>query len=194
MPPTGSRPRWTDTGEPRRDPDRRGGPEAASTAGYASLWRLLLSVDLVRSGQGTAGLSPDDPLATCSVDGRALHSTVGWTRCGLRLVDVDRALAARRYPTPIDLVIEVRDEFLPLETPAAGGGWRGIRPVGYCGRTDLDPDLVLGSGGTRRRLPRRHLAGDASHRHRVTEVSPGAVTLASAAFGWPVTPWCPDDF
>ena len=29
---------------------------------------------------------------------------------------------------------------------------------------------------------------------RVTEVSPGAVTLASTAFGWPVTPWCPEEF
>ena len=29
---------------------------------------------------------------------------------------------------------------------------------------------------------------------RVTEVSPGAVTLAATAFSWPVTPWCPDDF
>ena len=29
---------------------------------------------------------------------------------------------------------------------------------------------------------------------RVTEVSPGAVTLASTAFSWPVTPWCPDEF
>jgi hypothetical protein len=29
---------------------------------------------------------------------------------------------------------------------------------------------------------------------RVTEVSPGAVTLAATAFGWPVTPWCPDEF
>ena len=29
---------------------------------------------------------------------------------------------------------------------------------------------------------------------RVTEVSPGAVTQASTAFGWPVTPWCPDMF
>jgi hypothetical protein len=25
-------------------------------------------------------------------------------------------------------------------------------------------------------------------------VSPGAVTLAATAFGWPVTPWCPDEF
>ena len=24
--------------------------------------------------------------------------------------------------------------------------------------------------------------------------SPGAVTLASTAFSWPVTPWCPDEF
>ena len=110
----------------------------------------------------------------------------------MRLVDVDRALAARRYPAPIDLVLEVRDEFCPWNA----GRWRLTgHPAGaHCARTDRDPDLVLGIeelgaaylGGTA--LGTLHAAG------RVREVSPGAVTLASTAFGWPVPPWCPDEF
>jgi predicted acetyltransferase len=180
---------WTDSGEPDGTlivEDVR----ATSTAAYASLWQFLLSVDLMRTLKAPK-LSPDDPLRHLLIDGRALHSTVV-DALWLRLVDVDRALAARRYPTPIDLVIEVRDEFCPWNA----GRWRlaGHPAGGYCGRTDLDPDLILGAeelaaaylGGTS--LATLQAAG------RVTEISPGAVTLASAAFGWPVTPWCPDDF
>jgi predicted acetyltransferase len=135
--------------------------------------------------------SPDDPLRHLVTDGRALTGPV-LDALWVRLVDVDRALAARRYPAPIDLVIEVRDEFCPWNA----GRWRlaGHPAGGYCGRTDLDPDLVLGIeelsaaylGGTS--LATLQAAG------RVTEVSPGAVTLAATAFGWPVTPWCPDEF
>ncbi|MCW2701477.1 MAG: putative GCN5-related N-acetyltransferase [Blastococcus sp.] len=157
---------------------------------YAALWQLMLSIDLVRTVRAPM-LSPDDPIRLLVTDGRALHASpvdALW----VRLVDVDRALAARRYPTPIDLVIEVSDEFCPWNA----GRWRvsGHPAGGYCGRTDLDPDLVLGIeelsaaylGGVS--LGTLHAAG------RVTEVSPGAVTLASTAFSWPVTPWCPDEF
>lgn len=180
---------WTDSGEPDGtitvDEVR-----ALTPAAYASLWRLLLSVDLVRWLRAPL-LSPDDPLAHLLDDARALHRRpidALW----VRLVAVDRALAARRYPAPIDLVLEVRDEFCPWNS----GRWRlaGHPAGGYCGRTDLDPDLVLGI----EELSAAYLGGvslaSLQAAGRVTEVSPGAVTLASTAFGWPVTPWCPDEF
>ena len=181
--------RWTDTGEPDGTvivSEVR----ATGTPAYASLWRFLLSVDLVRTMKAPYA-SPDDPLRHLLADARALHSRpvdALW----LRLVDVDRALAARRYPTPIDLVIEVRDEFCPWNA----GRWRlaGHPAGGYCGRTELDPDLVLGV----EELSAAYLGGVSlatlQAAGRVTEVSPGAVTLASTAFGWPVPPWCPDEF
>jgi predicted acetyltransferase len=180
---------WTDGGEPDGTllvEEVR----ATSTPAYASLWRVLLSVDLVRTLRAPMA-SPDDPLRQLLTDGRALN-TQPVDALWVRLVDVDRALAARRYPAPIDLVIEVRDEFCPWNA----GRWRlaGHPAGGYCGRTDLDPDLVLGIeelsaaylGGTS--LATLQAAG------RVTEVSPGAVTLAATAFGWPVSPWCPEEF
>jgi predicted acetyltransferase len=180
---------WTDRGQPDGTllvEEVR----ATGTPAYASLWQVLLSVDLV----GTVRVqraSPDDPIRRLVTDARALTGPP-LDALWIRLVDVDRALATRRYPAPIDLVIEVRDELCPWNA----GRWRlaGHPAGGYCGRTDLDPDLVLGSeelaavylGGTS--LATLHAAG------RVTEVSPGAVTAAATAFGWPVTPWCPDDF
>ncbi len=163
---------------------------ATSTAAYAALWRLMLSVDLVRTVKAPL-LAPDDPIRHLVTDARALRVSQ-LDGLWVRLVDVDRALAARRYPAPIDLVIEVRDEFCPWNA----GRWRlsGHPAGGYCGRTDLDADLALGIeelsaaylGGIS--LGALHAAG------RVTELSPGAVALASTAFSWPVPPSCPDEF
>jgi predicted acetyltransferase len=180
---------WTDAGEPDgtlRVQEVR----ALSTAAYASLWRVLLSVDLVRTVQ-IPFASPDDPLRHLVTDARPLQG-IPVDGLWVRLVDVDRALAARRYPAPIDLVLEVRDEFCPWNA----GRWRLTgHPAGaHCARTDRDPDLVVGI----EELSAAYLGGVSlatlQGAGRVTEVSPGAVTLASTAFGWPVTPWCPDDF
>jgi predicted acetyltransferase len=163
---------------------------AQSTPAYAALWRYLLSLDLMRTVQAPTA-SVDDPLRQLLADPRALRARPV-DSLWVRLVDVDRALAARRYPAPIDLVLEVRDEFCPWNA----GRWRlsGHPAGGYCGRTDRDPDLVLGA----EELAAAYLGGVSlatlQAAGRVTEVSPGAVTLAATAFSWPVTPWCPDEF
>ena len=110
----------------------------------------------------------------------------------MRLVDVDRALAARRYPAPIDLVFEVRDDFCPWNA----GRWRltGHPAGGHCARTDRDPDLIVDVEA----LAGAYLGGVSlatlQAAGRVRECSPGAVTLAATAFGWPVSPWCPIEF
>jgi predicted acetyltransferase len=163
---------------------------ASSTQAYASLWKVLLSVDLVRTVKIPLA-SPDDPLRQLVTDQRAL-GVRSIDSLWVRLVDVGRALSVRRYPAPIDMVFEVRDPFCEWNT----GRWHlwGHPAGAFCDRTDRDPDIVLGIeelsavylGGVS--LATLQAAG------RVTEVSPGAVTLASTAFGWPVTPWCPDEF
>ena len=180
---------WTEGSEP--DGTLRVGEVRSTTpAAYAALWQYLLSHDLVRNVQAPMA-SSDEALRHLLADPRALHAQpvdALW----VRLVDVGTALSARRYPAPIDLVLEVRDEFCPWNA----GRWRlSGHPAGaHCGPTDRDPDIVLGieelssvylGGGS---LAGLQAAG------RVREVSPGAVTLASTAFGWPVAPWCPDEF
>ena len=114
--------------------------------------------------------SDDDPLRQLVTDPRALNLRPVdgmW----VRLVDVGPALSARRYPTAINLVFEVRDEFCPWNA----GRWHvwGHPAGAFCDRTDRDPDVVLGIeelsaiylGGTS--LATLHAAG------RVTEISPG---------------------
>jgi predicted acetyltransferase len=180
---------WTDTGEPDGTLTVEE-VRARSTPAYAALWDFLLSVDLVRTMRAPMA-SADDPLRHLLANARALHSTpvdALW----VRLVDVGRALSARRYPTPIDLVFEVRDDFCAWNT----GRWHvwGHPAGAFCDRTDRDPDLVLGI----EELSAAYLGGVSlatlQAAGRVTEISPGAVTLASAAFHWPVSPWCPDEF
>jgi predicted acetyltransferase len=160
------------------------------TAAYAALWRFLLDLDLVRTVEYPQA-SAEEPLRHLLADPRALRARPAdglW----LRLVDVDRALAARRYPAPIDLVVEVRDEFCPWNE----GRWRvaGHPAGGYCGRTDLDPDLVVDAGALAAAYLGGVSLGTLQAAGRVAEVSPGAVTLAATAFSWPVTPWSPDPF
>jgi predicted acetyltransferase len=183
------RSRWTGDGEPDGtvlvDEVR-----ARSTPAYAALWRYLLDIDLVRSVE--YGYAPaDDPLRHLLADPRALQARP-LDGLWLRLVDVDRALSARRYPAPIDLVVEVRDAFCPWNE----GRWRvaGHPAGGYCGRTDLDPDLVVDADALAAAYLGGVSLGTLQAAGRVTEVSPGAVTLAATAFSWPVVPFCPDQF
>ena len=147
-------------------------------------------MDLVRTVRFWQGPA-DEPLHHMVTEPRALHVRPVdglW----VRLVDVDRALAARRYPAPIDMVIEVRDPFCPWND---GRWWlRGHPAGGFCSRTDADPDLVVGIEALSAAYLGGVSLGSLQAAGRVTEVSPGAVTLASTAFSWPVAPWCQGDF
>ena len=96
----------------------------------------------------------------------------------IRLVDVGKALAQRRYACPVDVVIEVTDELCPQNQ----GRWRlaaaaASVPSGFsgtCERTTAPADLALpvralGAaylGGTR--------LGQLAAAGLVTEVTPGS--------------------
>jgi predicted acetyltransferase len=183
------RSRWTDDGEP----DGTVVVEevrARSTPAYAALWRYLLDIDLVRTVE--SGYAPaEDPLRHLLADPRALHARP-LDGLWLRLVDVGRALAARRYPAPIDMVIEVRDRFCPWND---GRWWLRGHPAGaFCAPTDGDPDLVVDVDALAAAYLGGVSLGTLQAAGRVTEVSPGAVTQAATAFSWPVSPFCPDQF
>jgi predicted acetyltransferase len=163
---------------------------ATTPAAYAALWRFLLSHDLVRTVEAPDA-SPDDPVRHLLADPRAWHARPT-DSLWVRLVDVGPALSARRYPTRLDMVIEVRDRFCDWND----GRWHvwGHPAGAFCDRTDRDPDLVMDIEA----LSAAYLGGESlaalQGAGRVTEISPGAVTQAATAFRWPVTPWCPDNF
>ncbi|MDQ2709968.1 MAG: GNAT family N-acetyltransferase [Actinomycetota bacterium] len=161
-------------------------PEAS-----AGLWRGLLDLDMVATVRhGLVGL--DDPLLSMLVNPRGVITSV---RDGLwvRLVDVDRALAARRYRAACELVLEVSDPFCAWNA----GRWRlKVDDAGAAAvePTTAEPDLScdvgdLGAaylGGTR--LTALAAAG------RVRELRPGAVVTASRAFVGDSEPSCPEVF
>jgi predicted acetyltransferase len=166
-------------------------------AATAALWGDLLSRDL--TSEFHAWLRPvDDPLLHLLADSRRLRTRISdglW----VRLVDVPRALAQRRYASPVEVVIEVTDELCAWNqgrwrltagnAPEAGGPAPGIAAT--CERTTDPADVALpvralGAaylGGTR--------LGPMAAAGLVAELRPGTLAPLSAALAWDPAPWCP---
>ncbi|HEX3780352.1 MAG TPA: GNAT family N-acetyltransferase [Pseudonocardiaceae bacterium] len=163
---------------------------AGTPQAYASLWRYLLSVDLVAKIH--ARLGSDEALVHLLAEPMNVirrHHPALW----VRLVDLDRALTARRYSGPVDLVLEVDDELCPWNA----GRWRlhvDASGEAEVTRTEADADLALGIvelgaaflGGTR--LSTLASAG------RVRERTEGGIARASAAFLGEQDPSCVEVF
>ncbi len=168
---------------------------ATDPAATALLWNDLLTRDL--TSKLTADLRPaDDPLLHLLADSRRARARVSdglWAR----LTDVGAALSQRRYAAPVDVVIDVTDEFCPPNSgrwrlavpPASGHPLAGL--PGVCERTDSPagvalPVHALGAaylGGTR--------LGPLAEAGLVRELRPGALAALSAALSWDPGPWCP---
>jgi predicted acetyltransferase len=167
---------------------------ATDPAASGALWTDLLSRDLTTEFR-LRQRPFDDPLLYQLADPRRTRTTM-MDALWVRLTDVPRALAGRRYASPVDVVIEVRDDLLPANT----GRWRLITArdgdtgqglAALCepatGAADLALDVTdLGAaylGGTR--------LGALAGADLVTELRPGAVRALSAALAWDPAPWCP---
>lgn len=164
--------------------------EAADPAAHAALWRFLLDLDL-SSTVVAPNLPVDTPLLRLVSDPRRCAPAL---RDGLylRLVDVGAALAARSYARPVDVVLEVADDFCGWNA----GRWRlsGDERGASCERTTDAPDLAVGV----RELATAYLGGVSltalAAAGGVTELRAGALRTASAAFLSDVAPWLPRGF
>ncbi|NUK70865.1 GNAT family N-acetyltransferase, partial [Streptomyces lunaelactis] len=113
--------------------------QALDPAGCAALWRFLFGIDLT-SKLRMLNRPVDDPwqhlvsdIRRCNVRLRdSLH---------VRLVELGAALEARTYRTPVDVVMDVEDDFCPWNA----GRWRltGDAKGASCKRTEDDADLTL---------------------------------------------------
>ncbi|MGD8214216.1 GNAT family N-acetyltransferase [Aestuariimicrobium sp. Y1814] len=79
---------------------------AIHRASYGQLWRFLLDLDAAESVR--AECAPDEPLQYMVSNPEALDWTIR-DSLAVRLVDVPRALSARRYSAPVDVVFDVVD-------------------------------------------------------------------------------------
>ncbi|MER6048459.1 GNAT family N-acetyltransferase [Streptomyces sp. NPDC001793] len=164
--------------------------DALDPVTYAALWRYLFGIDLTTSVVAR-GRPVDDPLPHLVADQR---------RCAIRMqeqlfvrpVDVGAALAARTYRAPVEVVLEVADDFCPWNA----GRWRlsGDKQGAVCERTTEPAELALSV----RELGSAYLGGFAlsalAGAGRVRELRPGALAAASLAFGSDVAPWLPHGF
>ena len=169
---------WDDSG-PRGDVLVRE-VVATTLTGYLAMWRFLLSVDLTRTTRYWMG-SVDEPLLYLANEPRRLGARLGdglW----VRLVDVGSALAGRRYQAPVDVVFEITDALLPENA----GRWRLVAgPDGTtCERTTAPADLACDVSALAAAYLGGPTLGGLATAGRVTELRPGALPAASAAFGW----------
>jgi predicted acetyltransferase len=146
---------------------------------YASLWRFLLGLDLVGEVEWTRA-SLHEPLRWMVDDPRRVRTEFVDDDVWLRLLDVERAFAARRYPVADGLVVEVADAF----RPATAGRYEieGSPDGAACRRTTKPPDLALDIAD----LGSLYLGGVApstlAFSRRVVECTDGAVQRADRFF------------
>ncbi|NEB80559.1 GNAT family N-acetyltransferase [Streptomyces sp. SID14478] len=150
---------------------------ATTRPSYAALWRFF--IDLDAHDHVTYDAALDEALPHLLLDPRAVHTTVT-DNLWVRLVDVDRALTARRYATELDVVLEVEDAFCPWNA-----GRHRLRTDGgavLCERTRDRADLRLSTA----ELGAVYLGGPTltalAAASRVQELRPGALAAASLAF------------
>jgi predicted acetyltransferase len=164
--------------------------DAASGAARGALWRFVLDLDLVRTF--TRHGAPLDEAVRYLVND--LHSIKAELQDGTyaRLVDVPRALEARRYLTELEVTIRVEDPLLRQNTGTfqVAGDPHGASVTKGRSRPDLvmnvrDLGAIYLGGTSLAALVRAGL---------VTERTKGAAAAAGAAFAWSQPPFCPDFF
>ncbi|MFC9944381.1 GNAT family N-acetyltransferase [Streptomyces pratensis] len=183
------RPAWDDAG-PRGTVAVRD-LAALDPASYAALWRFVFGIDLT-SVVECRNRPVDDAVLRMVSDVRRCEVR---QRDGLyvRLVELGRALEARTYRTPVDVVLEVEDTFCPWNA----GRWRltaDSKGAAVCRRTDDEPELALSVSD----LGAAYLGGVSlttlAAAGLVRELRVGALAGAAPAFSSDVQPWCPHGF
>ncbi|APY90069.1 GNAT family N-acetyltransferase [Streptomyces alfalfae] len=152
---------------------------ALTTTSYAALWNFVINLDA--HSRLTYDAAVDEPLGHLLVDPRPTQATVV-DNLWVRLVDVDRALTARRYATALDVVLDVEDDVCPWNAGRYRLSTDGVESV-TCERVrGVRPDLRLSVA----ELGSVYLGGPTlaslAAAGRVEELRPGAVAAASVAF------------
>jgi predicted acetyltransferase len=158
---------------------------ATDAEAAAAMWRFVVETDL--SARLTAGRRPvDDPLPLLLDDPVAPKPRAGWPLY-VRLVDVPRALSARRYGADGELTFELHDAF----RPSNAGRWRlrvadGLatcEPTTATAELELDVEdlATVALGGVR--------VSSVVGAGRIDVLASEAVARADRLFATEVAPW-----
>jgi predicted acetyltransferase len=156
----------------------------------AAIWGFLLGLDLTTRLRWELAPS-DDPLPHMVANSQDVKMRVV-DNLWVRLVDLPRALAARSYREPFEVVFEVADAVCPWNAGRWALRWDGSTAT--CAKTATPAGLELGAA----ELGAAYLGGTTLERlaraGRVSELRGGALAAASRAFQGDRAPWCPEIF
>ena len=151
---------------------------------HAKLWQFAFSIDLVET-VAASQIALDDPLRFLLADVRRLRTDAVNDHLWVKILDVERALEARRYARTDRLVLEIHDG--PTRTRVA---LAGAPDAAQCRTTKAAPDLVLGLS----QLGSIYLGGVRAEQLAaagvVEERTPGAIARADAMFASYPAPHC----
>jgi predicted acetyltransferase len=157
----------------------------------AAIFRFLLDIDLVTEVR--ARRRPvDDRLTWRLVDPRQLRVQSLSDDLYVRVLDPAAALAARRYGSDDELVLEITDPFRPTNN----GCWlvSGQGDESACAPTSRPPELALSIVEVGSLLLGGVKATPLARAGRIEERVAGALRRADAFFGWGVAPWLTNGF
>ena len=162
----------------------------ATDAVDVDLWRHLAQMDLTASIT-TEVRREHEPMQWALADARQVQVAGRADFLWVRILDVAKALEARRYERDGTLVLEILDDLGGEPGPAAGRYRLEVRDgAGACVRTDTPPDLDVDV----RHLSAAYLGGtrlvDATRAGGATEHREGALADADRLFLTAAEPWC----
>ncbi|WP_243788771.1 GNAT family N-acetyltransferase [Saccharopolyspora gloriosae] len=160
---------------------------AADAVATASLWRFLLSLDLVTT-IAAIDRPVDEALPWWLADRRGYSVDRLDDDLWVRLVDVPAALAARSYGAEDPVVIEVRDAVLPENAGSYRIGAGGAEPSDDPPHLSLDVDVLASL-----------YLGDVTvttlaEANRINVHDPAAASRADRLFATERPPWCGTGF
>jgi predicted acetyltransferase len=165
--------------------------EAVGTSPRATreLWRFLFGVDLVGRVQAWP-LAPDNPLFLLTKELKRLRLSIGdglW----LRILDVERALAARSYAADGEVVFGLADSLVPENE----GTWRlSLQDRAASVDRAGTPELRLGIAALATTYLGEVSFAELQGAELVEELAEGAVARADTLFQTAHAPWCPEVF
>jgi predicted acetyltransferase len=149
---------------------------ALSSDVRALLWQFAFSVDLVETVSAWQ-IALDDPLRFLLADVRRLRVDAVNDHLWVKVIDIERALEARRYATTDHVVLEIHDG--PTVTRVA---LDAAADFASCSTTRASPDLVLGLS----QLGSIYLGGvraeQLANARTIEERTPGALARVDAMF------------
>ena len=106
----------------------------------------------------------------------------------MRLIDIEAALSARTYDGDGEIVLDVKDAFLPENTGRYRIGSGGAE------RTEAAADLRLDVTGVGSVYLGGFSFADLVRASRAEELTEGAAARGDALFRTPAAPWCAEIF